>query len=59
MTLRIVSALLLLALVNAIPARAQAPDTVLVNGKILTVDARSSVREAMAIRDGHITALCK
>jgi len=57
MTLRIVSALLLLALVNAIPARAQAPDTVLVNGKILTVDAQSSVREAMAIRDGHITAL--
>jgi predicted amidohydrolase YtcJ len=38
-------------------AQAQAPDTVLVNGKIITVDARSSVREALAIRDGHIVAL--
>jgi predicted amidohydrolase YtcJ len=39
------------------PAHAQAPETILVNGKIVTVDARSSVREALAIRDGHIVAL--
>jgi predicted amidohydrolase YtcJ len=45
------------AVVAASPALAQAPDTVLVNGKILTVDARFSTREAMAIRDGRIVAL--
>src|SRR5947207_11459128 len=39
------------------PAAAQAPDTVLLNGKILTVDAQFSTREAMAIRDGRIVAL--
>jgi predicted amidohydrolase YtcJ len=38
-------------------ALAQAPDTVLVNGKILTVDAQFSTREALAIRDGKILAL--
>jgi predicted amidohydrolase YtcJ len=38
-------------------AFAQAPDTVLVNGKILTVDAQFSTREALAIRDGKILAL--
>jgi predicted amidohydrolase YtcJ len=36
---------------------AQQPDTVLVNGKILTVDAAFSTREALAIRDGRIVAL--
>jgi predicted amidohydrolase YtcJ len=36
---------------------AQAPDTVLVNGKILTVDAQSSVREALAVREGRIAAV--
>jgi predicted amidohydrolase YtcJ len=41
----------------AAPAAAQAPDTVLVNGKILTVDAQFSTREALAIRDGRIVAL--
>jgi predicted amidohydrolase YtcJ len=38
-------------------AFAQAPDAVLVNGKILTVDAQFSTREALAIRDGKILAL--
>ena len=38
-------------------ARAQAPDTILVNGKIVTVDAQSSTREAIAIRDGRIVSL--
>lgn len=41
----------------AAPAAAQAPDTLLVNGKILTVDAQFSTREALAIRDGRIIAL--
>jgi predicted amidohydrolase YtcJ len=41
----------------AASAFAQAPDTVLVNGKILTVDAQFSTREALAIRDGKILAL--
>src|ERR1700694_3609965 len=41
----------------AAPAAAQAPDTVLLNGKILTVDAQFSTVEAMAIRDGRISAL--
>ena len=40
-------------------AWAQRADTVLVNGRILTVDDRFSVREAIAIRDGRITALGK
>ncbi|HUK35042.1 MAG TPA: amidohydrolase [Vicinamibacterales bacterium] len=36
---------------------AQTADTVLVNGKIVTVDAGSSIREAIAIRDGRIVRL--
>ncbi len=48
---------LLLSISGALPAVAQPPDAVLVNGKIVTLDARSSVREALAIRDGKITAL--
>ena len=38
-------------------AQAQAPDTVLVNGKVVTVDRESSIREALAIRDGRILAV--
>jgi predicted amidohydrolase YtcJ len=38
-------------------AQAQNVDTILVNGRILTVDAQSSTREALAIRDGRIAAL--
>jgi len=47
----------LLFLGFAAPVAAQAPDTVLVNGKILTVDAQFSTREALAIRDGKILAV--
>lgn len=36
---------------------AQAPDTVLVNGKIVTADARFSIDSAVAIREGKIAAL--
>jgi predicted amidohydrolase YtcJ len=32
-------------------------DTIFVNGKIVTLDARSSVRKAMAVKDGRIVAL--
>jgi predicted amidohydrolase YtcJ len=45
------------AVLGAGRALAQAPDTVLVNGKILTVDAQFSTREALAIRDGRILAV--
>ena len=43
--------------VLVLPAWAQTPDTILVNGKILTVDDRFSIREALAIHDGRILAL--
>src|SRR4051812_220409 len=39
------------------PAAAQQADTILVNGKIVTVDRASSVREALAIRGGRIVAV--
>lgn len=39
------------------PAFAQMPDTILVNGKVLTVDTRFSIGEALAIHDGKILAL--
>ena len=41
----------------AAPAWAQAPDTVLLNGKVVTLDARSTTQEAIAVRDGHIIAV--
>ena len=45
------------ALIAVLPAFSQAPDTVLFNGKILTVDDQFSTREAIATRDGKIMAL--
>jgi predicted amidohydrolase YtcJ len=39
------------------PAWAQTPDTILVNGKILTVDSKFSVREALSIHDGRILSV--
>jgi predicted amidohydrolase YtcJ len=44
-------------LIAALPAFPQAPDTVLFNGKILTVDEQFPTREAIATRDGKIMAL--
>jgi len=41
----------------ALPALSQAPDSILINGKILTVDEQFSTREAIATRDGKIAAL--
>ena len=53
---------LAVVLLASAPARAQqrAPlgvDTVLVNGRIVTVDAQASVREALAIRGDRVVAL--
>ena len=48
---------LLLALSASLALHAQAPDTILVNGKILTVDARNSVQQALSIREGKIAAV--
>jgi predicted amidohydrolase YtcJ len=39
------------------PTWSQTADTVLVNGKILTMDSQSSTREALAIREGRIVAV--
>jgi len=44
-------------LVGATQAWAQVADTVLVNGKIVTVDSGFSIREALAVRDGTIVAV--
>lgn len=44
-------------LAAALPAFSQGADTILVNGKILTVDRQFSTHEALAIRDGKITAV--
>ena len=51
-------ALRLLALVVSIaaPASAQAPDTILIGGKIVTLDSRSTVAMGLAVTDGRITA---
>ena len=47
----------MVVLLAATPAYSQAPDVVFVNGKILTVDAQSSTRQALAVRDGKIVAV--
>ena len=41
----------------AAAAWAQTAETVLLNGKIVTIDSRSSIQEAIAIGDGRITAV--
>jgi predicted amidohydrolase YtcJ len=51
---RLVGVLLFAA---ASAAHAQTADTILVNGKIVTLDGKSSVVQALAIRDGRIVAL--
>lgn len=52
------SSLLLILLAGTFTANGQsaqaAPDEVLVHGRILTVDAKDSIAEAIAIRDGRI-----
>ncbi len=51
--------LAVLAIFGAGAAWAQSADTILVNGKVLTVDNQFSVREAVAVRDGRIAAVGK
>jgi predicted amidohydrolase YtcJ len=41
----------------ALPVAAQSPDVALVNGKIVTLDERSTIAEALAVRDGKIAAV--
>jgi predicted amidohydrolase YtcJ len=53
--MRTAAVVLLVAI--AVPASAQAPDTLLLNGKVVTIDRESSIREAIAIRGGRIVAL--
>lgn len=48
---------ILAALLAARPAGAQDVDTALVNGKVVTLDARATIAEAVAIRDGKIVAV--
>jgi predicted amidohydrolase YtcJ len=50
--------LCLLALILGIagPASAQAPDTIFVNGKIVTLDARSTIAAGLAVTGGRIAA---
>src|SRR5262249_5866587 len=49
----------ILALTAAFAPRvaAQAPETALVNGKIIILDEHSTTAEALAVRDGNITAV--
>src|SRR5258705_11652213 len=39
------------------PGRAQTADLILLHGRILTLDERSSVRDALAVSEGRIAAL--
>jgi len=52
-------AILLGALLGSISAGAQGATTLLVNGKILTVDSQFSTGEALLVRDGRIAATGK
>jgi predicted amidohydrolase YtcJ len=56
MTIRAI-AFVVCALIGTATLSAQGPDTILVNGKILTVDRQFAIREAIAIRDGRIMAV--
>jgi predicted amidohydrolase YtcJ len=49
--------LALAATAPASPARAQDADTVLLNGKIVTLEAGQPLAEALAVRDGKILAV--
>jgi hypothetical protein len=53
------AAALATVLLNGVPARAQSADTVLLNGKIITLDSTTPAGEALAVRDGKIIAIGK
>src|SRR5258706_5533014 len=46
-----------LLLVCAGAVFAQAPDVILVNGKVVTADERGTIHQALAVREGRIVAL--
>ncbi len=50
-------ALLVTSLLVTLSASAQMPDLILIHGKILTVDAKDSIAQAVAIRQGKIVAV--
>jgi predicted amidohydrolase YtcJ len=54
---RLVLWCVLLVSIGATGAAAQDADTILLNGKVLTVDAQFSVRQAVAVKDGRILAV--
>ena len=49
--------LLFVVAVSLLHAQAAPPDTILVNGHVITVDARFSIAQAIAIKDGRFTAV--
>jgi len=55
--LAVASGILLAALASSAEAAGVFADRVLVNGRVITVDARDTVAEAVAIRDGRILAI--
>jgi predicted amidohydrolase YtcJ len=57
MKIAIAAMLALAAAAVGLPAHAQDADTVLLNGKIVTLDAAAPVAEALAVRDGKIIAV--
>ena len=55
--MRNLTAAILSLAILVVSAGAQTPDTILLNGKILTVDDRVSIRESLATHDGKILAV--
>ncbi len=53
----VIVSLVLCGLIGVASAHAQSPDTLMVNGKVVTVDSQFSIRQAIAIRDGKIVAV--
>ena len=45
------------AAISLLQAQAASPDTILVNGHVITVDARFSMAQAIAIKDGRFSAV--
>jgi predicted amidohydrolase YtcJ len=54
---KLIAAAIGLTIFLVAPAWPQSPDTLLINGNIVTVDQQSPTRGALAIRDGRIVAL--
>src|SRR5579871_5053737 len=50
-------ALCIVVMLGAAPALANPADLLLINGKIITLDAASSIAEAIAIESDHVAAI--